>query len=76
MAGKIIFGTPWVIDSEATKHITHKERIIKSFTKPNTKVLVKIPNGDVVSVQCVDNVDLPNGLNIEHLLHVPDFQCN
>lgn len=76
MVGKINLNIPWVIDFGATKHITHEGSIIRCFTSTKNNIPVKIANGDVVPVQCMCNINLPNGLNSECVLHVLNFQGN
>lgn len=76
MAGKIDYIKHWVIDSGATEHITCDGNTLESSINPLVETPVKIPNGDVMPVKNIGNASLPNGLKIERVLHVPDFQCN
>lgn len=76
MAGKNIISTPWIIDSGATEHIAHEDNLYASFTKDETGLPVKVPNGEKASVTGIGSVELPNGISVDHVLHVPDFQCN
>lgn len=76
MAGKLPFTRPWVIDSGATEHITCDDKILSNQTTTGVGLPVKIPNGDNIPVKSVGKTCLPNGLNIDRVLNIPEFKCN
>lgn len=44
--------------------------------KRSTSLPVKIPNGETVPVKNVGTMQLPNGLKIDGVLNIPNFECN
>lgn len=75
MAGNSILGKPWVIDSGATDHITCNETLLRDVSISRQQP-VHIPNGASIPVKGSGKVTLPNGMKINSVLHIPDFQCN
>lgn len=67
--------SPEVIDSGANKHITCDKRLLKeictSFHQP-----IFIPNGMNVPVEGSRKAQLPNGMNLNNALYIPNFKCN
>lgn len=53
--------------------------MIKGFLEEITKSQaqsVHIPNGTYVPVKGLGNSRLPNGLELDNVLHIPDFKCH
>ncbi|XP_023745024.1 uncharacterized protein LOC111893187 [Lactuca sativa] len=68
MAGRndIFYG--WIVDSGATKHMTHILDFLFNKTQNSKNSPVVIPNGDKVSVMGEDEHTLPGGVNIKGVL--------
>ncbi|KAJ1437402.1 Zinc finger, CCHC-type superfamily [Sesbania bispinosa] len=66
---------PWVIDSGATEHITYDENLLKEIHSSSQRP-VQILDGTNVPVKGSGKAKLPNGMEIDNVLHIPEFQCN
>lgn len=70
------FHHDWIIDSGASDHITPHLDFFSSY-KPITGICdITMPNGKRASVKHVGTVKLANGILLQRVLHVPDFQYN
>nr|GMC49225.1 retrovirus-related Pol polyprotein from transposon TNT 1-94 [Ipomoea batatas] len=76
MAGKIDKRNTWVIDSGATDHIVCDSNLLNRVELESGDFPVTVPNGDRVAVKSIGSTKLPNGLQINHVLNIPDFKCN
>ena len=76
MAGNINHKGKWVVDSGATEHITYNDTMLENKIKKQYEAPVVIPNGDAIAVKGRGDFELPNGLKIKDVLHIPDFKCN
>lgn len=68
--------TSWIIDSGSMDHIIHEGNLLEQGTNTDGNSPVKTLNGDRASITAIGKARLPNGLNIDHVLHVPSFNCN
>lgn len=65
----------WVIDSGATNHLSHQRSSFTSFkTLPNTNVT--LPNGDLVNVVGIGNINLGSHMVLTDVLYIPQFKFN
>ena len=65
----------WVIDSGATNHISHQRSVCKTFKfLPNTNVT--LPNGVLVNIVGIGNIDLGSNLSLTDVLYIPQFKFN
>lgn len=76
MAGKNVFSSPWIIDFGASEHITHNVELLHDKKEYINGAPVIIPNGNEIPVKGVGSSTLPNGLQLNDVLHIPDFKCN
>lgn len=76
MEGKMGFTSPWVSDFGATKNISCSDFVLTSLNKSKAEVPVRIHNGDKVAVKGVGSVQLPNNLDVNDVLYIPDFKWN
>lgn len=76
MVGKVEINDAWLIDSGATEHITYKHELLNNRTSNTLELSITIPNGDIVPVEGKGNCMLQNGIIIERVLHIPNFNCN
>ncbi|XP_019170537.1 PREDICTED: uncharacterized protein LOC109166102 [Ipomoea nil] len=76
MAGKINSKNLWVIDSGATDHIVCDDSLLNKLESKYGEFPVTIPNGDKVAVRSIGGTKLPNGMQINRVLNIPDFKCN
>ena len=72
MAGNFRFREPWVVDFGATEHITCDERQLTEICASNKRP-VRIPNGARVPVKGTGKATLPNGIQVNDVLHIPDI---
>lgn len=86
MAGKT-FGTPnlnlvdmsknsWVIDSWASEHINAHKSWLKNIKINKDVATVTIPNVENIPVEGIGDVQLSDGLKLNHVLNIPYFKCN
>ena len=65
----------WVIDSEATNHISHQRSSFISFKSlPDTTV--SLPNGVLVSIVGISTIALGRNLILSDVLYIPQFKFN
>ena len=76
MVGKINNLRTWIIDSEATEHITCDDGILVKQTKFGTETPVRILNGEKVPVVSVGDTSLLNALKLNGVLNITKFECN
>ncbi|KAM0065109.1 hypothetical protein Hdeb2414_s0003g00110971 [Helianthus debilis subsp. tardiflorus] len=76
MAGNISKEGKWIVDSGATKHITHDDSLLKNKKKRKYEPPVTIPNGEAITIEGRGDYTLPNGVLVRDVLHVPEFKCN
>lgn len=75
-AGNVRREGKWIVDSGASEHITHRQEWTENKVRTLNEKPVIIPNGLHVPVEGKWTCNLPNGLKIENILHVPKFTCN
>ena len=66
--------TSWIIDTEATHHVTGDISWLfdtKTFNCP-----VGLPNGDTVTASLIGSVRLSDKLTLTGVLFVPNLSCN
>nr|GMD06150.1 Integrase, catalytic core [Ipomoea batatas] len=76
MAGKIDNKNWWVIDFGATDHIVCDGDLLNRVDVERGDFPVTIPNEDKVAVKSIGSTKLPNGVQINRVLSIPDFICN
>ncbi|OMP00054.1 Integrase, catalytic core [Corchorus capsularis] len=64
----------WLIDSGATDHITNNSKLLKEIESSKGAFPVTIPNGDKIPVKNIGKTKLPNGLQLDRVLNIPDFK--
>lgn len=75
MEGNTLIHRPWIINSGATEHITCDKNLLKEMLV-STQQIVHIPNGTSVPVRGSGKLELFNGINLNNVLYIPDFNCN
>ncbi|XP_033129337.1 uncharacterized protein LOC103873357, partial [Brassica rapa] len=65
----------WVIDSGATNHICHQKSSFLSF-KPLPDTTVTLPNGVLVSIVGIGNIEMGRDLLLSDVLYIPQFKFN
>ncbi|GJV40606.1 putative RNA-directed DNA polymerase [Tanacetum coccineum] len=76
MLGKFDKEGMWIVDSGCTEHITCYDSMLKNKFKKNYEPPVTIPNGETVAVEGRGSCTLPNGVDVNDVLHIPKFKCN
>ncbi|CAH9072816.1 unnamed protein product [Cuscuta epithymum] len=66
----------WIIDSGASEHITCDNKNLFNISVQPFEPSIKIPNGELVPVSAIGSLCLPNGICLQRVLYVPQFQCN
>ncbi|CAL1400060.1 unnamed protein product [Linum trigynum] len=66
----------WIIDSGCNEHIVTNASLFVGEFEKNSDMQVRIPNGNGVPVRNIGMAQLQNGLVLNRVLHIPDFQCN
>lgn len=64
----------WIIDSGATHHITPHLSLLHDVSVMQSDI--HLPNGQISKICHSGNVTLPSGLQLNQVLHVPNFHCN
>lgn len=65
----------WVINSGATKHISHQKSSFISFKSlPHTTV--SLPNGVLVIIVGIGDIELGSNLILSNFLYIPQFKFN
>ncbi|GKC40110.1 putative RNA-directed DNA polymerase [Tanacetum coccineum] len=76
MSGKFDKEGMWIVDSGCTEHITCYDSMLKNKFKKNYEPPVTIPNGETIAVEGRGSCTLPNGVDVNDVLHIPKFKCN
>ena len=66
----------WIIDSEATNHITPHLYLFQTFVPVTRACFITMPNGQSVQVKNIATVALNGSIVLKDVLHVPDFHFN
>lgn len=64
----------WIIDSEATHHITPYLSLIDNPTPLQSEL--HLPNGHSTFITHVGDIKLTSNITLKQVLYVPTFQCN
>ncbi|KAL0439249.1 UNVERIFIED_CONTAM: Retrovirus-related Pol polyprotein from transposon RE2 [Sesamum latifolium] len=76
MAGKINSEKHWIIDSRATKYVTWNGELLEEKNGNIQWQPIKVPNGESIAVRVVGKISLPNGMETNDVLNIPNFKCN
>lgn len=67
----------WIIDSGASDHMCHDLRRFTTYKYvSDTNHMVTVPDGRRMKVHTIGNFNLPNGIKLMNVLHVPQFKFN
>jgi len=66
----------WIIDSNASDHITPNLDILTSVQKLSIPGFITMPNGKHSRIAHIGSLQLTPTLLLTNVLHVPDFQFN
>ena len=66
----------WIIDSEATDHITPYLHLFQSFVPMTRACFITMPSGRSVQIRNIGTVTLNDSIVIQNVLHVPEFHFN
>ena len=66
----------WIIDSDATDHITPKLNCFSSYTSLTTDYFITTPNGRQAKIHHIGTIKLAPSLTLSNALHVPEFHYN
>ena len=66
---------PWIIDFNASDHMTGSYQLFSTYSPCASNVKVKITDGFLSSIARKGNVQLSNSIILESL-HVPNLSCN
>lgn len=73
MTGKVENRHSWIIESGASYHITYLIEWSKSMKNKNP--YVTIPNGKLVRVEGIGDIQISKRYYFENVLKLPDFNC-
>ncbi|GKA81717.1 retrovirus-related pol polyprotein from transposon TNT 1-94 [Tanacetum coccineum] len=76
MSGKFDKEGMWIVDSGCTEHITCYDSMLKNKFKKNYEPPVTIPKEKTIAVEGRGSCTLPNGVDVNDVLHIPKFKCN
>ena len=66
----------WILDSEASDHISFDCTALHNLTLLNSSILVCLPNGNKVQVTDFGKLRLHDDFELHHVLLVPHFKYN
>lgn len=69
-------GEPWIIDSDASDHMTGNRNFFSSYTPCLRDRFVKIADDSFTRVMGIGSVSLSSTLHLRNVLYVPGFTCN
>nr|KYP34083.1 hypothetical protein KK1_045002 [Cajanus cajan] len=61
----------WILDSEATDHMTLFPSLFALYSKANVKQFIMVANGDNLSIVGFGNIQLEASIFLHNVLHVP-----
>ncbi|GKA64423.1 putative RNA-directed DNA polymerase [Tanacetum coccineum] len=76
MSGKFNKEGMWIVYSGCTEHITCYDSMLKNKFKKNYETPMTIPNGETIVEEGRGSCTLPNGVDVNNVLHIPKFKCN
>lgn len=65
--------TPWIIDSEASNHMTDSYHLFSSYLTCASNLKVKIADGSLSTVAGKGSIQISNSITLEPILHVPSL---
>ena len=74
--GLKVFVKSWVIDSNATNHITHSSLQFKNYNPCPSSGKIVIADGSLTTVVGVRDVQISPTLTLRNVLHVPKLSTN
>ncbi|CAM8891272.1 unnamed protein product [Rhodiola kirilowii] len=66
----------WLIDSGATSHFAHNEKLLRNLHELKEVHIVIMPNGEVIQVKFSGDCHLENEIKLLDVLLVPMFEVN
>ena len=67
---------PWIIDSDASDHMTNLSHLFISYTPCFGDKKVCIVDGSLFSIAGQGSIRLSNKIVLQFALHVPNLSCN
>ena len=64
----------WIIDSGATDHITYDLSLLHNVKAVQVPCYITLSNGKKAQVKNIGSLFLNQGLELENVLHIPEFQ--
>ncbi|XP_074323954.1 uncharacterized protein LOC141660872 [Apium graveolens] len=66
----------WIIDSGASDHMTSSQKNLINVKRAPTSYTITLPTGATTLITHIGNVVLQNGLKLNNVLYVPQFNHN
>lgn len=67
---------PWIIDSEATDHMTNNSNLFTSYIPSLRNIKIRIANGTFSAIVGTRDVQITPNITLKSTLHVPKLTCN
>ncbi|KAL9447402.1 hypothetical protein AB3S75_014964 [Citrus x aurantiifolia] len=65
----------WILDTGASRHMTRSRELMTDLQNIGSSP-IGLPNGTCSHAQCEGTVEFGNNLRLNHVLYVPDLNCN
>ena len=75
-SGLMTQGEAWIIDSEASDHMTGCEKCFSSYVPSPGNRKVQIVDGAFTNVVRIGDIRITLAITLQGVLHVPNLSCN
>ncbi|KAL1095027.1 hypothetical protein V6Z11_D06G129500 [Gossypium hirsutum] len=66
----------WIIDSEASDHMTRDGTLFFDYQSCHSHLTVKIVDGTLSKVTGIESIQKSLGINLKSMFYVPNLDCN
>ena len=71
-----VYDDSWVIDSNATDHMTSKSQLFHNYTPSPSNKKITVANGSLTTVAGFEDIYITPTLILKNVLHVPKLSAN
>ena len=71
-----VYDDSWIIDSDATNHMTSKSQLFNTYTPSPSNKKIVMANGSLVTVAGFGDIYITPTLILKNVLHVPKLSAN